>query len=149
MEIKLAVAIVNELGYVYCGNYEALVKCRELRAEWESRWLNSNKNYSFVDPPSIKEENTYDSCVQCIITAREVDCLNLEVILWDGALLDGRRTKLRCAFTTALKEVPEFLEHELEKALIKIGELKYAEEQEQIKARRTCELVAEFKADHQ
>jgi len=143
MNKQTAIKILRYNPYITVNDtWKAFVaaRARALNVEWQSEWLNNNANYSFIDPPDIKKESTYEECIDFDCKINDDDVITLTITLWDGSLFDGSRISKRCKFNCVLDEIPGFLNEALNQQLKKIGESLY-NKQEQIKKEREIERL--------
>jgi len=74
-----------------------------------AKWLNHNKNYSWVDLPDINSESTFTDCISGELRVKN-NKFEIKLILWDGDSVYGNPIEERCAFYLTLDNLPEQLE---------------------------------------
>jgi hypothetical protein len=99
----------------------------------KSEWLNRNKEYSWVKPPTLEnDKSTFDGC-RIIVT----------LTIWDGDSFDGFQTTKRCSFDFQItKDSPclEFIRQNIKTAIEYKASQMYKKELDDIKNARIKEL---------
>jgi hypothetical protein len=69
-----------------------------------TKWLNSNRNYTWHKPPERKDTSTYRDCLDLQLTCKN-DNIIAELIVWDGDNMWGTRTDRRCSFKFSIDKL--------------------------------------------
>lgn len=117
MNLNTAIKAIYKYGPIYHSSFKWYRLIRKMIVDnhavvLSSEWLNSNKQYNWVSEPDISNETSYEGCFNITITSDGTKLL-LDVIVWDGELCDGNRTKRRCKFLIEITSMVDDIERDV------------------------------------